>query len=430
MNSIKLQEASILQVPLKSYQDDFTFIVDNKEFHTRKYVADLLSPIISKQHLIDPTLDQFVINTGEEGDFQQILDLINFEQVHIEDQTIPFLSSVLSQLKTEKIDIQIEEKEITMDNVFEQLKKHESNRQFYFSSFQKEIDFLSSNFYQIKENEERKFESFQVETLENIFNNPKLQLESEDQLIRIVNRLYLNDSTFSKLYEYVDFINVDQSTIKEFTSIFDNNHMTRETWENLLLRLNLEIKINEYDISKRTVNKQKEKVKNGNIIKFNNNGFDGIFNYLSKNSNIEEEINITKSSDGGGNALIELVNYDKQTSGSCTMNYSSNQWICIELKKHQVIPTYYTVKTNSDSQNCWHPKSWVIEGSKDNSKWDKIDEQNNCSYLNGSYLSRSFPIKNENQQEYKFIRMKLTGPNWNSSNYLYISKFEIFGTLI
>ena len=429
MNSIKLQEASILQVPLKIYHDDFTFIVNNEEFHTSKYVADLLSPLISKLHLNDPTLSEFVINTEEEGDFQQILNLINFEQVKIEYQTISFFSSVFNQLQTDKIDIRIQEQEITMDNVFDQLKKHENHRQIYSYQFQYEVDFLSSNVYTIKENEEYKFESFQLETLISIFNNPKLKLESEDQLIRIINRLYLNNSTFSELYEYVDFANVDETTIDAFASIFDHNDLTTGTWTNLLYRLKHEININKDEFSTRTIKQPKRKPTKGNEISFNDNEFDGIFNHLRKDSNIEEEVNITRSSNGYGSPLNELVEYDTQSYGSYTKNLS-NEWFCFELKKHQIIPTYYSIKTNWQGQNGIHPRSWVIEASNDNSNWDIIDEQNDCSYLNGSYFSHSFPIKNTKQTEYKFIRMKLTGPNWSYTNYFYISKFEIFGTLI
>lgn len=434
MNTLKLQEASIFQIPFRNYPNDFTFIVNNEEFHTNKLVADLLSPLIARQHLIDPTFSQFTINTQEKGNFQQILDLINFETQAIEDQSIPFISSIFDKLKIEKVEIKITENNTTIDNVFDHILKYECNKTFYFSNYQKEINFLSSNFFLIKEDEEKKIENFQLDTIEDILNNSNLQLESEDQLLRIVNRLYLKDSTFSKLYEYIDFINAELSTINEFVSIFDIYDITHDIWANLMKRFKQEIKPSKNQFSSRIKNKkidqnqQNQEVKKGIEFKFNGKQFDGIFNYLRKNSNIHEEVNITKSSNGGGGDFFNLFVYENENGSLCT--YSSlNEWICIELKKKKVIPTYYTVKTHGDGQNGYHARSWVIEGSNDNSNWEKIDEQQNCPYLNGSYLSHSFPIQNENQKEFKFIQMKLTGPNWRNDNYLCIIRFELFGNL-
>lgn len=434
MNSIKLQEASIFQIPFKNYPNDFAFIVNDEVFLTNKLVADLLSPLISKLHLTDPTLSQFIINTPEKGNFQQILDLINFETQAIDDKSIPFISSIFEHLKIEKVDIKISEIDTTIYNVFDQILKHEGNKKFYLSNYQKEVDFLSSNFFLVKEKDEKKFENFHLDTIEDILNNSNLQLESEDQLFRIVNRLYLKDPTFSILYEYVDFINVEASTINEFVSIFNICDMTHEIWDNLQKRFKQEIKANKNLFSSRIKNKkaqqqQQEEVKKGIEFKYNGKEFDGIFNYLRNNSNIREEVNITKSSDGGGGDFFNLFAYEKQSGSLCTGG-SSDQWICIELKKKKVIPALYSVKTHSCGPNSYHARSWVIEGSNDNSNWEKIDEQQDCPNLNGSYFSHIFPIKNENQREFKFIRMKLTGPNWRSDNFLDIGRFELFGSLI
>lgn len=80
MNTLKLLTQSILQVPIGNYEQDFTFIVNGKEFQANKIVADLLSTKISKQHLLDPTLNQLTINTRTFGNFQHILDLLNFKE--------------------------------------------------------------------------------------------------------------------------------------------------------------------------------------------------------------------------------------------------------------------------------------------------------------------------------------------------------------
>lgn len=48
IDSVKLQESSILHVPFQNYENNFTFIVNNERFPTNRLVADLISPKISK----------------------------------------------------------------------------------------------------------------------------------------------------------------------------------------------------------------------------------------------------------------------------------------------------------------------------------------------------------------------------------------------
>ena len=69
-------------------------------------------------------------------------------------------------------------------------------------------------------------------------------------------------------------------------------------------------------------------------------------------------------------------------------NKFSVQKICqmiefyFDFKDHKIIPTDYTLKSNSSSANVQKPKSWVIEGSNDNNSWEVIDEQVNYNYYN------------------------------------------------
>lgn len=57
-------------------------------------------------------------------------------------------------------------------------------------------------------------------------------------------------------------------------------------------------------------------------------------------------------------------------------------------------------------------------------------KKTNCSELNGINIAHKFQIQNEDQEEYKFIRMRLIGRNWRGDNTLVLGSFEIYGTLI
>lgn len=424
MSSLKLQTDSILQVPFGNYEKDFTFVVNGKDYTTNKIVADLLSTKISKLHLVDPTMSQIIINTRVNGDFQSFLDLINFKSQTISEQDLPFISEIFEALQPEKIKINLSAAKTTIDNIFEQLSQHENKKYLYMNTLQDDIDFLSSNLFQIQESQEELFETLQYDTIDRVFSNKNLQIESEDQLLRIVNRLYKKNSTFSPLYEYVDFVNVSIDMINEFASIYMIEDLSYGTWKKLLHRLNHEILVSSDESSSRAKIKKKNALKREEIA-FKGNSLDGIFRKLKQTSNIGDEVNVTKSEDGGGGDLT-LFDYDTNNGGPCTGN-SGNEWICIELKNHHVIPMNYSVRTNHSGCN---PKSWVIECSNDNKDWEIVDDQKNCSILNGQFVCHTFSISKEKQNVYKFIRLRLTDKNWRLDYFLYISSFEIFGYLI
>lgn len=67
--SIKLQYLSVQQVPFNCYTNDFTFVVNGEEYKTNRFIADLLSPKIGKLHSTDQTIDYFILNTEQKGDF-------------------------------------------------------------------------------------------------------------------------------------------------------------------------------------------------------------------------------------------------------------------------------------------------------------------------------------------------------------------------
>ena len=76
------------------------------------------------------------------------------------------------------------------------------------------------------------------------------------------------------------------------------------------------------------------------------------------------------------------------------------------------MPKAYTIRSGDWETNNWHLRNWVIEGSLDNTNWENLDEQKNCSLLNGSYFIHTFNINNENNKYFKYLRICKTGPNW------------------
>ena len=119
-SDIQLSYSCIMNVPLQTYNNDFTFIVNGKEFQTSRIISDLLSPKICKIHMIDPTIDTLCIKTSQQGHFSYILDLVSFTKKSIPTTELPFISEVIEILENETISLGQSEhqQELTEDNIF------------------------------------------------------------------------------------------------------------------------------------------------------------------------------------------------------------------------------------------------------------------------------------------------------------------------
>lgn len=213
---IKLQTKSILNAPFQQYNKDFTFIINGERIKTSKFVADILSPKIAQMHLTDPTFDKFIIKTQYSGHPSYLLKLMNFNYNDIPISEAPFLSEVIDILGNNSIKIHEDNKKesITINNVFDLIQRHDHFKIYYANDLKDEIDFISEHFYEIKDENEI-FQELSLSTIQQILENPNLQLSSEDQLINFINFIYSKNPEYSVLYEYVEFINVSPSNIKK-----------------------------------------------------------------------------------------------------------------------------------------------------------------------------------------------------------------------
>ena len=436
---VHLDTSSILTVPFQIYEPKFSFIVNGKEFKTSRLIADILSPVICRHHSNDPTLDTFTINTRNDGNFSHILNLINFQTTTFSEEEIPFLTEVVENLGNETIILQDEKDstEITIDNVLHLLQHHEKYSQFYCNHISSEIEFVSSHFTEISEMQEEELKKLSIGTLLKIISNDQLQMKSEDQLLKLINELYSNNSEYSILYEQVLFTNVTSEMMKEFVLTFDANDMTIGTWHKLSDRLCLEPENQVSNTAAGSRYSKAPKQETGKTFEYTEDKvFKGIFNYLQTQTGgkIENEVNFTSSSVASSSDCYKPSNVALfgDTNNYFHSKNVEGSWICFDFNDRRVVPTHYTVKSVNWGVNDHHPKSWVIEGSNDNISWETIDEEKNCSYLNGVSLVHTFPMNHPKSTEFKYIRMRSTGPNWcgNSYHYLIFDSFEIYGRLI
>lgn len=434
MNStINLLPSSILHIPLHQYEKNFTFIVNNQKYQTSRIIADLLSPKIAQYHLVDPSISEYTINTIEKGDFQAILNISNFKQHEISVSELPFLSEIFEKLDIQTFSYKIKTfsmENVNVENVIEILKEQQLHRRFYFDLIAKEIEFIASHFVELQEKLLKERCSLSKSIFEEIISSPMLKLDTENQLLDFINELYYKDSTFSTLYSYVIFANVSSEKMKEFIQLIDLADINRETWDSLADRLLQKTIKNSNDNDLIQIKSRERNKPPKSIVYESGCEFKGVFNFLKKESTINEEVEITYSSKGDGSSEPEnLLLFEDPTKNFYTDNLQ-NSWICFEFKKRKIIPLNYTIRTYNWTSNVSHLKSWVIEGSNDNSNWLVVDEEIDCPFLNGKSFVHTFNINNEQNKPFKYLRIRQTGPNWANYNFLKFDSIEFYGTLI
>ena len=165
--------------------------------------------------------------------------------------------------------------------------------------------------------------------------------------------MYTKSSTFSVLYEFVYFVNVSTNMIKEFISIYNEEHINNGIWLKLCERLEKEIKNEQKTMKERYTIQQKS----GITIEFQNeNTFAGIVSYMKKNSttNIYDLIDITYSSNNNENSdqyhPRSMFMYEDKGKHFVTKSIKGS-WICFGFKDHRVIPTDYTLRSASSYPN-------------------------------------------------------------------------------
>lgn len=437
-NKIQLKPSSVLGIPIKTYDNDFTFIINGEEFKTSRIISDLLSPKICNIHFSDPTSNVYIINTSHKGNFSRFLNLATFDEIDIPENEQCFISEVIEKLGLEYIKVTTIDSStnLTIDNVFPMIQKHEKFERIYSKLFSEEIDFISEHFYEICETKEEELKQLSIGTLFRIINNQKLKLNSEDQLLHFLNEIYGLNSNYSILYECVQFVNVTTDVMKEFLSVFDSEFISRGTWLALSCRLENEITKENKNESANRYNNQKQQPKNEGMtfVAPSDNSFSGILNFLRKksNKNIESEVEITGSSvldSSDRHQPRNVVDYENQSNEFYTKDQPDN-WICFDFKEHRIIPTDYTIKSYDCIQNYRSAKSWKLEVSNDNNSWEVIDEVENCEEVNGNCKVHTFRIKQQPSNAVRYLRMKSTGKCWNGQNHFNIGKFEIYGALL
>jgi hypothetical protein len=97
------------------------------------------------------------------------------------------------------------------------------------------------------------------------------------------------------------------------------------------------------------------------------------------------------------------------------------QWICWDFHKMRVRPTHYTIRS-------YLLKSWVVESSLDGVNWTEIDRKTDNDHFRVGWSPVSYAVSNS--ADCRFIRLTQTGKTHGGQDWLCVSAFEVFGTLL
>jgi hypothetical protein len=288
----------------------------------------------------------------------------------------------------------------------------------------KEITFIASHFHE-----------FQLDTLlplplpliHAILADPSLTLTSEDSLWKFIHTRVTDDSSSFYLLEFLSFESLSTEAFSECADVITMNFelINVHIWESLRKRLRLPVA---------------RRPRSGRVLDLShacpfrtNAPLDGIIAYLTEkyDGNVHDKrvVEITARSVYRNDPKYAVKNVaDLKTKNSYTSAQIPGQWICYDFKEHSVTLTHYSVRSFDGYSQCEHPKDWVLEGSLDGEWWVVLDRQNNSKALDGKERIGTFPISEP--RELRMIRFRQTGPNHMGNEYLIISGFEVFGTIL
>lgn len=432
---------------LNEYSDIFDFHYINSE--TLKSLYERQSDVIFQNEKQKETLERELSNIKSQH--SQELNELSMKY----DKEIETMKSLLKTAQTA-----IEDMKMTIENKEELNKKHEEHRQ---RLMKEEIDNIKSQhsqelieMSQMYNNEIQTMKMMLQSAIDNMNSNlekkeeqiekqeklnkqmikeeiDKNKSEHSQQLIELSNKC---DNLIESMKKTIEII--QQSTqssicdIKTKLEIIEEQNMKQKdqiqevTKENIELRnaISQQEKIIEQHQALANQIKQQQNIQTFEHI--NGHEFEGIFNHLNKtcgcNPHLKGIINISSNGDEW-NYCYQVIDNDFESY--FYPSASANSYIQFDFKEKKVSLSKYVLE--SKGIFCDKLINWEIVGSNDCKNWIQIDEQH-INVWEGIYNVSTYSTNN--QEFYRYFRIRLKGSNSNFHYTLLLTSIEFFGQLI
>ena len=165
---------------------------------------------------------------------------------------------------------------------------------------------------------------------------------------------------------------------------------------------------------------------------YNNDYFDGLFNFLRKDSFLFEEIRVTSKTSyivdiGGfcykyGGGYPESIVNGNQNVAWCNLNYAENeQQIFIDIGHMN----FFELGNVVIATVCEPPNEIEILGSNDNITFESLCKLNDVNKENSQFYRECKNMK----APFRFFQLRQNGVNTNREYRFHIQEIEFFGTL-
>jgi hypothetical protein len=411
-----------------SYPNDFTFITAAGNFTCPSFIAEFLSPKVSRFRQVDATYCCCSVSTGDRssaGDFKDVLGLGRGISVDLDSRNRDYILLISDEFENNELyELVSSSSEMTSDNVLTRLKRRHERCE----SIDREIEFLISHIHKLSV---QSFGQLDPSILREIVKHPKLQIESEDWLFDIIISQIEQDSKKFNLLEFIYFEMLSPVSMKRFTDldVACLEHLDGRIWSQICARLVIPLLSESQEYRCRNIALSHRYCGESHPLD-RNSPFDGIIAYLTAKhgGNVHDRgiVCMTQSSEHGGCPAKNCV--DLNSSSFTVTGDAPNQWLSFDFKSMHVKATHYSIRTRSDlGANSWAPRSWRIEVSEDGKLWRVVDKQMDRMELNGGNLSETYEIRKPILS--RFFRLQQIACHSASHHYLEIQHFELFGYL-
>jgi hypothetical protein len=237
---VTLSSRGLANVQESQAPKSFEFRVNQISYRCSPFIADFLSPKISRLHEVDSTMNLYIVMTEDPKEkFGDFLEMGNGRTLPISDDDISFFSSLTVELDNcelyEVIDAVIADcltKELTIESVLPRLQFQKLQG----ADISDEVDFIAAHFWEFSESD---LDSLDVGDVEEVFMRNSLRVQSEDFLSEFLIRRVSEDRKFFSLFEYVHFEHLSSVMIDKFIEISGNflTDMNVRIWQRVCERL-------------------------------------------------------------------------------------------------------------------------------------------------------------------------------------------------
>jgi hypothetical protein len=282
------------------------------------------------------------------------------------------------------------------------------------------VDFVASHFFEI---ERSLLVRLPRTIIIQILSSESLRIDSEDSLYEFTRERVGNDINDFELLEFIQFEYLSCGKMSQSHEVF-RDLLSMGIWQAICVRLAL--KVSPESRNRRlTFSKERKKKR---ILPSGDQCLDGIIAHLSRkhSGNVHDLGIVTASSATAYDKYIARNATEFNTNSCFNSGDQPNQWLCYDFKDRRIRLTHYSIHSWGGE---FFLRDWKIEGSDDNLNWSCLDERHDSTTNDGHPIG-TFSVSKENECEYRFIRLLLTGNGTCNDDYLILYAFEVFGDLI